>query len=32
VTLHGGGVEAANRGDGRGAIFTVDLPWQPPTS
>ena len=30
VTLHGGGVEAANRGDGRGAIFTVDLPWEPP--
>jgi PAS domain S-box-containing protein len=32
VTLHGGDVEAANRDNGRGAIFTVDLPMQPPVS
>ena len=29
VELHGGEIEARNRGDGSGAIFTVKLPLQP---
>ena len=30
VTLHGGEIEANNRTDGAGAVFTVRLPLQPP--